>query len=142
MSKRRTVFSTVNIVPYLDVMLVLLVIFMATTPVVQTGVNLDLPQGQASSVMSNNAVVVSIDKTGKRFVQIGDGVVQGVNSKAELSKYLLKNKIPYTSTIQLYADRALSWQIVLTTLQEVTSFGWSKVALMTEDTESFIQQNT
>ena len=90
MSKRRAVLVSVNIVPYLDVMLVLLVIFMATTPVIQMGVNLDLPQG--SPVVSERVVMLSIDKSGKRFVQINDGLLQRVRVRRNYQIILYKIK--------------------------------------------------
>ena len=61
--RRKEVFSNLNIVPYLDVMLVLLVIFMATTPIVQTGVTVDLAVGKASTLKSQEPMTTFLKKS-------------------------------------------------------------------------------
>jgi len=136
MTRRREVFSTVNIVPYLDVMLVLLVIFMATTPVVQMGVNVDLPVGKAASIKTESPVVLSIDKQGKRYLQLGSENPQPIDDDVALEAWLKKRDIHPSRSIHLQADQSLSWQKVLSALVQVNQMGWSKVALMTQPAES------
>jgi len=133
MARRKAVFSNVNIVPYLDVMLVLLVIFMATTPVVQMGVNLDLPEGRASAVKAESPVILSVDKKGGRYLQIGEAKPERIHGKHGMANWLKRRQIPSSRAILLQADKALPWQKVLTVLLEVNQLGWSKVSLMTED---------
>ena len=135
MTRRREVFSTVNIVPYLDVMLVLLVIFMATTPVVQMGVNVDLPVGKAASIKTESPVVLSIDKQGKRYLQLGSENPQPIDDDVALEAWLKKGRY-ISRSIHLQADQSLSWQKVLSALVQVNQMGWSKVALMTQPAES------
>ena len=68
--KKRRPIAEINVVPYIDVMMVLLVIFMITAPIVQQGVEIDLPQA-ASKPMSpdqDEPVVVSVDKKGDFFL--------------------------------------------------------------------------
>lgn len=136
MARRREVFSTVNIVPYLDVMLVLLVIFMATTPVVQMGVNVDLPVGKAASIKTESPVVLSIDKQGKRYLQLGSEPPQPIENDLALEDWLKKREIQPNRSIHLQADQSLPWQKVLSALVQVNQMGWSKVALMTQPSES------
>lgn len=136
MARRREVFSTVNIVPYLDVMLVLLVIFMATTPVVQMGVNVDLPVGKAASIKTESPVVLSIDKQGKRYLQLGSETPQPIEDDLALEAWLKKREIHASRSIHLQADQSLPWQKVLSALVQVNQMGWSKVALMTQPSES------
>lgn len=73
MSRRhRKVMAEINVVPYIDVMLVLLVIFMVTTPLITQGVKIDLPQADANPVESDNnqtPLVVSVDKNGSFYLQ-------------------------------------------------------------------------
>lgn len=132
MARRKAVFSNVNIVPYLDVMLVLLVIFMATTPIVQMGVNLDLPQGKASPMQSESPVILSIDKKGLRYLQIGDSKPKHITDKSSIKDWLKAHKIMTSRAIQLQADKSLPWQKVLTVLLEVNQLGWKRISLMTE----------
>jgi len=67
--KRRPV-AEINVIPYIDVSLVLLIIFMITTPLLQTGIAVDLPQAQAKTVQSDNTppVIVSVDANGQYFL--------------------------------------------------------------------------
>jgi biopolymer transport protein TolR len=132
-SRRKSVFSDVNIVPYLDVMLVLLVIFMATTPIVQMGVNIDLPQGKAGPVQSQDPVVLTIDQEGGRYLQIGQIESGPLRQGSQMSDWLHKHKVKHDQAIHLQADKRLSWQKVLSILVEVNQMGWNKVALITEN---------
>ena len=140
MARRKEVFSNVNIVPYLDVMLVLLVIFMATAPVMQMGVNLDLPEGRSSPVQSVNPVILSVDKHGQRHLQMGEGKVDQVDGDEGLMLWLKRHKVGTERPIHLQADKSLPWQKVLSVLLEVNRMGWSKIALMTEEGSSEAHQ--
>lgn len=69
---RRSPMAEINVVPYIDVMLVLLVIFMITTPLLSQGVNVDLPQATSKplSAKDQEPVIVSIDAQGRYFLNI------------------------------------------------------------------------
>ena len=71
---RRRPMSEINVVPYIDVMLVLLVIFIITAPLLTQGVKVDLPQADAQplDVESQEPLVVSIDSTGGYYVNYGE----------------------------------------------------------------------
>jgi biopolymer transport protein TolR len=70
--KRRKLMSSINVVPYIDVMLVLLIIFMVTAPLLNLGVDIHLPQSAAKSVQDNKEpVLVSVDKDGNYFLTLG-----------------------------------------------------------------------
>jgi biopolymer transport protein TolR len=70
--KRRKPVSDINVVPYIDVMLVLLIIFMVTAPLMNLGVELDLPQANANPLETpDDPVVVSVDRDGAFFLTIG-----------------------------------------------------------------------
>ena len=70
--KRRKLMSQINVVPYIDVMLVLLIIFMVTAPLLNLGVDIHLPQSAAKSVQdTKEPVLVSVDKDGNFFLTLG-----------------------------------------------------------------------
>lgn len=71
---RRKPMAEINVVPYIDVTLVLLIIFMITTPLLQTGVQVDLPQAEAKIVEPKNdpPIIISIDEQGQFFIDLGD----------------------------------------------------------------------
>ncbi|MCR5084552.1 MAG: protein TolR [Succinivibrionaceae bacterium] len=72
MRRRTRPMAEINVVPYIDVMLVLLVIFIATAPVVMQGVTVDLPQAEAEAMNEDQRtpIIASVDKAGQYFVSI------------------------------------------------------------------------
>ncbi len=79
---RPNIDAQINIVPYIDVMLVLLVIFMMTTPIIEQGIEVDLPSAEAEMVdfSEHQPTVITIDKTGRYFINSLD------DESAEVSK--------------------------------------------------------
>jgi len=72
-SSRRKPMSEINVVPYIDVMLVLLVIFMVTAPLMTQGIKVDLPKAFSESMDADeNALIVSIRKDGSYYLNTGD----------------------------------------------------------------------
>ena len=71
--KRRKLKSEINVVPYIDVMLVLLIIFMVTAPMLNLGVDIDLPESDAKSIsLDSEPVLVSIARDGTMYLTLGD----------------------------------------------------------------------
>ena len=72
--QRRKLASEINVVPYIDVMLVLLIIFMITAPLLTQGVEVQLPETSAESMAGNDEpVTLSIDAKGRYFLDVGTG---------------------------------------------------------------------
>src|SRR5690349_8633009 len=70
--KRRKLMSQINVVPYIDVMLVLLIIFMVTAPLLNLGVDIHLPESTAKSVQdTKEPILVSVDKDGNFYLTLG-----------------------------------------------------------------------
>jgi biopolymer transport protein TolR len=71
---RRRVIAEINVVPYIDVMLVLLIIFMVTAPLLKQGVEVDLPTAPANAldVNSPDPIIVSVDKVGLMYLSVDD----------------------------------------------------------------------
>ncbi|MES9863264.1 MAG: biopolymer transporter ExbD, partial [Candidatus Thiodiazotropha sp. 4PDIVS1] len=78
---RRRPMSEINVVPYIDVMLVLLVIFMITAPLLTQGVQVELPQADAEPLSSemDEPLVVSVNQVGELFIDIGEDKNQPVD---------------------------------------------------------------
>ena len=71
--RKRRPMAEINVVPYIDVMLVLLIIFMVTAPLLNLGVEVELPQGNAESLGDvDEPLVVTIDADGNRYLNLGD----------------------------------------------------------------------
>ena len=117
--RRKRAVAEINVVPYIDVMLVLLIIFMATAPVIMQGVTVDLPQADSKPIDEDmkTPVVASVDATGRYFLDIGDNHRETqnlVDLAGQVSDYLKMNpdspvvvqgdaKVPYDSVVQLMA---------------------------------------
>ena len=100
----RRSMADMNVVPYIDVMLVLLVIFMVTAPMMQTGIELNLPNAETTPIVNNSgntAVVISVDETGQYFIdgsdaldldELGDLISRELNSSKDKPIYIRADK--------------------------------------------------
>ncbi|MBL4763049.1 MAG: protein TolR [Gammaproteobacteria bacterium] len=126
--------AEINVVPYIDVMLVLLIIFMVTAPLLQQGVEIDLPQAAAEPLESNqlDAIVINIKRNGEYLVQVGSGKTTGVE-KTDLTDFVvtLKNKHP-SSPVLIRGDKAVAYGKIVDALVLLQSASIEKVSLMTE----------
>jgi biopolymer transport protein TolR len=85
--KRRKLKAEINVVPYIDVMLVLLIIFMVTAPLLNLGVDIQLPQSKAKSIQNDKEpAVVSVDKDGKLYLTLGPTQREPVEPQALVAK--------------------------------------------------------
>ena len=116
---RKRPIAEINVVPYIDVMLVLLIIFMITAPLLSQGVNVELPQvpSQAMPATDKEPVVVSVDDGGNFYINYGDNQDKPVSADVLANRInaLLKyqpnipvfvkgdNNVPYGRVVQLMA---------------------------------------
>ena len=85
--KRRKLKAEINVVPYIDVMLVLLIIFMVTAPLLNLGVDIQLPQSAAKSIQNEKEpVMVSVDQDGKYFLTLGTSKREPIDATALVNK--------------------------------------------------------
>jgi biopolymer transport protein TolR len=85
--KRRKLKAEINVVPYIDVMLVLLIIFMVTAPLMNLGVDIQLPQSNATAIQNEKEpVVISVDKDGAYFLTIGATAREPVDADTLVNK--------------------------------------------------------
>jgi len=132
-SKRRKPMAEINVVPYIDVTLVLLIIFMITAPLVQTGVDVDLPQADTAAVDQENEppVIVSVDKQGYFYIDIGEQVDEPVSAEVLLYRVaaVLRNK-PKTQ-VYIRGDHTVAYGKVVTVMAALKNAGVPSVGLMT-----------
>jgi biopolymer transport protein TolR len=124
----RTTMSEINVTPMVDVMLVLLVIFMVTAPLIQQGVKLNLPQAKAAPVeASEKKLVVSVDA--RKRVFIGDAEVR----LDQLEEKLKANaKAQADKEVYLYADRALPYGTVMEVMAAAQRAGITNLGMITD----------
>ena len=127
-SRERRVLSEINITPFVDVMLVLLVIFMITTPLFERGIDVNLPQTVSSNISGAERVIVTIPKD-KNFVYFNSQPVNRGLMKSYLQQ-IFKNRTD--KTVYLFADKMVPYGEVLTIMDEVKQAGIETVGLATE----------
>jgi len=132
-SRRRRLAAEINVVPYIDVMLVLLVIFMVTAPLLTQGINVELPKTSAEPIPSNEEpVTLYVDAKGNYFLDIGSDQKQPLDDGQVTSRVaaVLRNK-PGTM-ILLKADRAVPYDRVANGMTLLQAAGASKIGFVTD----------
>ncbi len=119
--------SDINVTPFVDVMLVLLIIFMVTAPMMVQGVNVDLPEVTAKPLDSEQEnLIVSIDADGKLF--INDFQVSGDGLTPKLEAVLQGQKDP---AVYLKADKTIPYGVVVRVMAEIKDAGVEKLGMVT-----------
>ena len=134
MSKKRRAVSEINVVPYIDVMLVLLIIFMITAPIVQQGVEIELPKVSANSLPpeQQEPVILTVSKTGDYYLNIGDDLKKPVSDDVVMQRITLVLKQKPQTPILVRGDKEADYGSVTTAMVLLQSAGVEKVGLMTE----------
>lgn len=134
MSKKRRAVSEINVVPYIDVMLVLLIIFMITAPIVQQGVEIELPKVSANSLPpeQQEPVILTVSKTGDYYLNIGDDLKKPVSDDVVMQRITLVLKQKPQTPILVRGDKDADYGSVTTAMVLLQSAGVEKVGLMTE----------
>ena len=123
---RRSPMAEINVTPMVDVMLVLLIIFMVTAPLLVTGVPVDLPDSKAPALKADDKPVqVSLDAEGKVYV---DDAAAGDDLPARLAA--LHGNRGDDVRVFVRADRSLDYGRVMTVVGEVSAAGFRHVALV------------
>jgi biopolymer transport protein TolR len=128
--RRKAVMSEINVTPMVDVMLVLLIIFMVSAPLLTVGVPIDLPQTQAKSLdQDREPLTLSVSLEGKVFLQ---------NSEIPLEELVPKLKAVtdarggFDERIYVRGDRKVDYGTVMRVMGRLSSAGFRRVALVTE----------
>jgi len=134
MSKKRRAIAEINVVPYIDVMLVLLIIFMITAPIVQQGVEIELPKLSANSLPPDQQepVILTVSKTGDYYLNIGDNLKKPLSDEVVTRHIALVLKQKPQTPILVRGDKDANYGSVTTAMVLLQSAGVEKVGLMTE----------
>ena len=129
--RRRPVMSEINVTPFVDVMLVLLIVFMVSAPLLTVGVPIDLPQSQAKALEQNNEpLTVSVNNQSQIFLQ---------NDEIKIDDLLPKLKAivdarggTSNDLIYIRGDRTVAYGMMMRVMGRISGAGYHRIALVTE----------
>jgi len=128
--QRRGVMSEINVTPMVDVMLVLLIIFMISAPLLTVGVPLDLPQTQAKSLdQDREPLTISVNLQGQVFLQ---NTEIGVEELVPKLKAITEARGGMDERIYVRGDRKVDYGTVMRVMGQLSGAGFHRVALVTE----------
>ncbi|MEO8466730.1 MAG: protein TolR [Gammaproteobacteria bacterium] len=131
---KRRLLSEINVVPYIDVMLVLLIIFMITAPLLTQGINVDLPKASAQPVAADSSepLVLSIDKDGKFYLNVGDKNDVAIDEAVLVERAAAVIRRNPQVQVLVKADQAVPYGRVVLGGSLLTQAGATKMGLLTD----------
>lgn len=137
-SRKHRPMSEINVVPYIDVMLVLLIIFMITAPIVQQGVEIDLPQAAAKPISPDQQepVVVSVDRKGDFYLDIGDQPDKPIDAELMVNRVAAVRQLKPDVPVLVRGDRDVGYGRVVDAMVLLQKAGVDKVGLMTDQPDN------
>jgi biopolymer transport protein TolR len=129
--RRRAVMSEINVTPFVDVMLVLLIVFMVSAPLLTVGVPIDLPQSQAKALEQNNEpLTVSVNVGGQVFLQKDEIKIDDLVPK--LSAIITARGGDPNELIYVRGDKKVDYGTMMRVMGRISGAGYHRVALVTE----------
>ena len=128
--RRRAVMSEINVTPFVDVMLVLLIIFMVAAPLLTVGVPIDLPQTQAKGMdQDREPLTVSVTLKGQVFLQNSEIPIEELVPKLQA---ITQARGGMDERIYVRGDRKVDYGTVMRVMGRLSAAGFRRVALVTE----------
>lgn len=143
--RHRRLMGEINVVPYIDVMLVLLIIFMITAPLLTQGITVDLPAAGAEPLdpdllRDNEPLVLSIDREGRLFLNVGGDVEAPIDEQTVLARTAAVLRRNAGTPVLVKADEAVAYGRVVTGMVLLQQAGAQTVGFMTGPLETIEQQ--
>ncbi|MBW2474906.1 MAG: ExbD/TolR family protein [Deltaproteobacteria bacterium] len=132
-TSRRTVLAQINVTPFVDVMLVLLIIFMITAPMMEKGVDVALPEVENAPNLSSIKEPLVITLTRKGTIMIGNNAVEDVTKLTPVLQQVLSER--EDKTVYLEADRAVPYGNVVKVMAAVKQAGVVKLGMVAQEPE-------
>ncbi|MCP4471520.1 MAG: protein TolR [Gammaproteobacteria bacterium] len=136
--KRRRSIADINVVPYIDVMLVLLIIFMVTAPLLKQGVDVDLPTAPANPLDSNSPepIIISVDRNGLMYLSIAPDPEAQIDANALVKQVKSALQQDPKRPVMVRGDADGPYQSVVTTLVLLQQADVGSVGLVTDPEET------
>ena len=136
LAKKKNLKAEINVVPYIDVMLVLLIIFMVLSPLLIQGIEVNIPQTDTTKMsVQNEPLVISIDKTGNYFINVGDESLS-----IDLEELKRKSKVIYDANPEVEVvfqnDKDVAFEYVAKAMASIQSIGISNIGIVTSGYEN------
>ncbi|VAX13504.1 Tol biopolymer transport system, TolR protein [hydrothermal vent metagenome] len=130
---RKKRMSEINVVPYIDVMLVLLVIFMITTPLLSQGISVELPQTSSKPIaqMDEEPIIVSVDRGGRYYLNLGDNNDRPLQSGQLMIRIKAVLKHRQDNMVYVKGDKNANYGKVVALMAELKQAGVEQVGLVT-----------
>jgi biopolymer transport protein ExbD/biopolymer transport protein TolR len=128
--RTQTSLADINVTPFVDVVLVLLIIFMVTAPVIESGIDIDLPQTRTVKEMTQERVIVSID--GKQRLYIGNEAIN-VHQLGPRLRSMLRD--PSRQVVVLRCDKEVPFGLVAGVMDEMYQAGIKNISVVTKPLE-------
>ena len=134
---RKKPMSEINVVPYIDVMLVLLVIFMITAPLLTQGVSVDLPQASAEPLSkdADEPLIVSVDVQGNYYLNVGEDPDAAIDGDKMITMVAAVLRHKPGTPVMIKGDRNVQYEKVVTAMTLLQSAGVPSVGLITSAPE-------
>ena len=131
---RKKPMAEINVVPYIDVMLVMLVIFMITAPLLTQGVKVDLPEADSAPLQSDQQepLIVTVDASGNLYLNIGDTPETSIDEDALMQKVSAVLRRRQDRTVLVRGDHAVDYGAVVAAMVLLQQAGVPHVGLVTE----------
>lgn len=135
--KRRKPMGEINVVPYIDVMLVLLIIFMVTAPLLTQGVKVDLPRAEAETVTSSDGklLVISVKADGSYYLNLNANPAEALDLESVIARSVAAMKLYPGIPINVGADRSVPYGKVVQLIASLKKAGVAKVGFLTDPPE-------
>ena len=133
-SSRKRVIADINVVPYIDVMLVLLVIFMITAPLLNQGVEIDLPQASSEPLPPSDQppLILSVDRSGAYYLNLADNPRQAMDPAGVFARSAALLRRNPRLPVLVKADRNVDYGTVVRAMVLLQQAGAEKVGLSTQ----------
>ena len=125
--KTQTALAEINMVPFIDIVLVLLIIFMVTAPVIQSGIEVSTPRTEFVREISEERLVITIDKEQKVYLQ--NAPVQVDELGAKIREKLLD---PSRQSVYLLADQSVPWGVMAVVMDRLKVAGIENISAVTQ----------
>src|SRR3970040_272006 len=125
--KRRRLMSEINMVPFVDIVLVLLIIFMISAPLMYRGIDVDLPKSSVNTIKQEKRIMLIVDRFSNIYVDDRKVPIGGIESAIRE-----KSSEGRDVTVYLKADRSVPYGTIVSVMDKVKGMGIEKLGMVTE----------